>query len=92
MNKFLSIAVFALVDIVCFVQGAAILTYSLLNFSYKVEVVRNEAFTTLEMQNLPVAIGGYYYYSDPYIKIAIIGVSLIVTGFLMRSWRKNFSN
>ena len=90
MKKILPAVVFALVDIVCFVQGAVILTNSLLHFSYKVEVVHGEGFSSQEFQNTPVAIGGYYYYSDQYIKVALIGVALIITGFLMRSWRKNF--
>jgi len=90
MKKIMSTIVFALVDIVCFIQGSVILVYALLHFSYKVEVVRGDGLTTLEMQNIPVAIGGYYFYSEPFIKIALIGIALIITGFLMRSWRKNF--
>ncbi|MBM4171722.1 MAG: hypothetical protein FJ214_07640 [Ignavibacteria bacterium] len=90
MKKALSIMVSALVDVVCFVQGSVIMAYALLHFDYKVEIVRGEGFNTIEMQNVPVAIGGYYFYSEAYIKIALIGLALIVTGFLMRSWRKNY--
>ncbi len=90
MKKLMSTIIFALVDIVCFVQGSIILSYAILHFQYKVEIARGDGFTTPEMQNLPVAIGGYYYYSESYIKIALIGIALIITGFLMRSWRKSF--
>lgn len=82
--------VFALVDIVCFLQGSIILFYALLHFNYKVEIVRGEGLSTLEMQNIPLAIGGHYYYANQYIKVALIGLALIITGFLMRSWRKSF--
>lgn len=82
--------VFALVDIVCFLQGSVILFYALLHINYKVEIVRSEGLPALEVQNVPAAIGGYYYYADQYIKIALIGIALIITGFLMRSWRKSF--
>ncbi|MCL4550078.1 MAG: hypothetical protein M1495_16100 [Bacteroidetes bacterium] len=90
MKKILATIVFALVDVVCFLQGSIILFYALLHINYKVEIVRGEGLSTLEMQNVPVAIGGYYYYADQYIKIALIGLALILTGFLMRSWRKSF--
>ncbi len=90
MKKIMSVIVFALVDVVCFLQGGVILVYALLHISYKVEVVRGEGLTTLEMQNLQVAIGGYYYYSDQYVKVALIGIALLITGFLMRNWRKSF--
>lgn len=90
MKKLMITIIFAMVDIVCFVQGGAILAYALLHFQYKVEIARGEGFTTSELQNLPVAIGGFYYYSESYIKVAIIGIALIITGFLMRSWRKSF--
>lgn len=90
MKKILPVLVFALVDIVCFLQGAVILTYSLLHFSYKVEVVGGENFASQDFQNTSIAIGGYYYYSDQHIKVALIGVALITTGILMRNWRKNF--
>jgi hypothetical protein len=90
MKKIMSVIVFALVDIVCFLQGGVILAYALLHINYKVEIVRGEGLTTLEMQNIQVAIGGYYYYSDQYIKVALIGTALLITGFLMRSWRKSF--
>jgi len=90
LKKILSVIVFALVDIVCFLQGAVILSYALLNIKYKVEVARGEGLTSLEMQNVPVAIGGYYYYPESYIKVALIGIALIITGFLMRSWRRSF--
>jgi hypothetical protein len=90
MKKIMSVIVFALVDVVCFLQGGVILAYALLHISYKVEVVRGEGLTTLEMQNLQVAIGGYYYYSDQYVKVALIGTALLITGFLMRNWRKSF--
>jgi hypothetical protein len=90
MKKIMAELVFALVDIVCFIQGGVILLYALLHFDYKLEVVRGDNFNSVELVNLPVAIGGYYYYSDPYIKIALIGLALLITGFLMRSWRKNF--
>lgn len=91
MGKMLSTIVFAFVDVVCFLQGSVITAYALLHISYKVEIARGEGLTTLEMQNVPVAIGGYYYYTDQYIKVAIIGLALIITGFLMRSWRKSFN-
>ncbi|MEW6701163.1 MAG: hypothetical protein AB1298_00445 [Bacteroidota bacterium] len=90
MKKAMSVIVFALVDIVCFLQGSVIMFYALLHISYKVEIVRGEGLTTLEMQNVPVAIGGYYFYSEQYIKVALIGIALIITGLLMRSWRKSF--
>ena len=90
MRKIMSVLVFALVDIVCFLQGSIILAYALLHISYKVEIARGEGLTTLELQNIPVAIGGYYFYSEQYIKIALIGFALLITGFLMRSWRKSF--
>ncbi len=90
MKKIMSVIVFALVDVVCFLQGGVILAYALLHISYKVEVARGEGLTTLEMQNLQVAIGGYYYYSDQYVKVALIGIALLITGFLMRNWRKSF--
>jgi hypothetical protein len=90
MKKIMSLVVFALVDIVCFLQGGVILAYALLHVNYKVEIARGEGLTSLEMQNVPVAIGGYYFYSDQYVKIALIGIALLITGFLMRSWRKSF--
>lgn len=90
MKKAMSVIVFALVDIVCFLQGGVILAYALLHINYKVEIARGEGLTTLEMQNVPVAIGGYYFYTDQYIKMALIGIALLITGFLMRSWRKSF--
>ncbi|MCX7798434.1 MAG: hypothetical protein N2249_07405 [Melioribacter sp.] len=89
MKKLMITIIFALVDIVCFVQGGATLAYALLHFQYKVEIARGDGFTTSELQNIPVAIGGYYYYPESYIKVAIIGIALIITGFLMRSWRKS---
>jgi len=92
MKRMLSIVVFALVDIVCFLQGSVILAYALLHISYKVEIARSEGLTTLEMQSVPAAIGGYYFYTEQYIKVALIGLALTITGFLMRSWRKSFSN
>lgn len=90
MKKIMSVMLFALVDIVCFLQGGVILFYALLHINYKVEVARGEGLVTLETQNVPVAIGGYYYYSEQYIKIALIGLALLIAGFLMRSWRKSF--
>lgn len=89
MKKVMGAVVFALVDIVCFLQGGVIMAYALLHFNYKVEIVRSESYFGENIQNLPNAIGGYYYYSDAYIKIALIGLALIITGFLMRSWRKS---
>jgi hypothetical protein len=91
MKRILSIIVSALVDIVCFLQGAIILGYALLHFNYKIEVVRGEGLNAVEAQTVPIAIGGYYYYSDQYIKIGLIGLALIIIGFLMRSWQKSFS-
>lgn len=90
MKKLLLNILFAVVDVVCFLQGSVLLAYSLLHISYKVEIAHGEGLTTVEMQSIPVAIGGYYFYSDQYIKVAVIGIALIITGFLMRSWRKNF--
>lgn len=90
MKKLLTNILFAVVDIVCFLQGSVLLAYALLHFNYKVEIAHAEGLTTVEMQNVPTAVGGYYYYSDQYINIAIIGVALIVTGVLMRNWKKNF--
>ena len=92
MRRIMGIIVSALVDIVCFLQGSIIIAYALLHFSYKIEVVRGEGINPVETQNVPVAIGGYYFYSDQYIKVALIGLALIITGFLMRSWRKSYSN
>ena len=92
MRRIMGILVSALVDIVCFLQGSIILVYALLHFNYKIEIVRGEGINAVEAQTIPIAIGGYYYYSDQYIKIALIGVALILIGFLMRSWRKSFSN
>ena len=90
MQKAMSAIVFALVDIVCFLQGGVILGYALFHISYKVEIVRGEGLNMPEMQNVQVAIDGYYFYSEPFIKVALIGIALIITGFLMRSWRKNY--
>lgn len=90
MKKLLTALIFALVDIVCFLQGSVILIYALLHVKYKVEIARAEGFNSVELNNLPVAIGGYYYYPESYIKIAMIGIGLIVTGVLMRSWHKNY--
>jgi len=92
MRRIMEIIVSALVDIVCFLQGSIIVAYALLHFSYKIEVVRGEGINPVETQTVPVAIGGYYFYSDQYIKVALIGLALIITGFLMRSWRKSYSN
>jgi hypothetical protein len=90
MKKILVNILFAIVDIVCFLQGSILLVYSLLHLSYKLEIAHGEGLTTLEAQSVPVAVGGYYFFPDQYIKVAVIGVALIITGFLMRSWRKNF--
>ena len=90
MTHIMSTIVFASVDLVCFLQGSVLLLYGLINFSYKVEVVRGENYYALEAQQAPVAIGGYYYYPEAYAKIILIGLALIITGFLMRSWRKSF--
>ena len=90
MKKLLLNVLFAVVDIVCFLQGSVLLAYSLLHFSYKVEVSHGEGLTTVELQNVPTSVGGYYYYTDQYIQVAIIGIALIIAGVLMRSWRKNF--
>ena len=80
MRRIMGIIVSALVDIVCFLQGCIILAYALLHISYKIEVVRGEGINPVET------------HSDQYIKVALIGLALIVTGFLMRSWRKSYSN
>lgn len=90
MKKMALNVLFAVVDIVCFLQGGVLLAYSLLHFSYKVEVAHGEGLTTVELQNVPVAIGGFYFYTDQYIQVAVIGMGLIIAGLLMRSWRKNF--
>ncbi|KAF0152010.1 MAG: hypothetical protein FD143_1479 [Ignavibacteria bacterium] len=90
MKKLLANVLFAVVDLVCFLQGSLLLAYSLLHFRYKVDVSQGEGLTTVELQNVPTAVGGYYYYADQYIQVAVIGIGLIITGFLMRSWRKNF--
>ena len=90
MKKTISTILFALVDIVCFLQGGIILTYALMHISYKVEIARGESLSAIDTQNVPVAIGGYYYYPEQYIKVVLIGIALIITGFLMRSWRKSF--
>jgi hypothetical protein len=90
MKKMVLNVLFSVVDIVCFLQGAVLLAYSLLHFSYKVETAHGEGLNSVELQNVPVSSGGYYYYTDQYIQVAVIGLGLIITGFLMRSWRKNF--
>ncbi|MEW6653335.1 MAG: hypothetical protein AB1394_07690 [Bacteroidota bacterium] len=90
MKKLLVNVLFAVVDIVCFLQGSVLLAYSLLHFSYKVDVSYGEGLTTVELQNVPTTAGGHYYYTEQYIQVAVIGIGLIITGFLMRSWRKNF--
>lgn len=92
MRRILEIIVFALVDVVCFLQGSIIVAYALLHFSYKIEVVRGEGINPVETLNVPVAIGGYYFYTDQNVKVALIGLALIITGFLMRSWRKSYNN
>jgi hypothetical protein len=90
MKKIMSTIIFALVDLVCFLQGGVILMYGLMHITYKVEIARGDGISNFETQNVPVAIGGYYYFSDQYIKIGLIGIALLITGFLMRSWRKSF--
>ncbi len=90
MKHLMASIVFALVDIVCFLQGSIIFIYALLHFNYKMEVVRGDSYYALEGANIPATVSGYYYYHDSFIKIAMIGVALIITGFLMRSWRKEF--
>ena len=90
MKKIISTVLFALVDIVCFLQGGVILVYALMHISYKVEIARGDGLSAVDTQNVPVAIGGYYYYPEQYIKVVLIGIALIITGFLMRSWRKSF--
>ncbi len=91
MKKSIINILFVLVDIVCFLQGGVITAYALLNIDYKIEVAKGDGLTNLVMQNIPVSIGGYYFYSDQYITVAVIGIGLIITGFLVRSWRKTFS-
>jgi multidrug transporter EmrE-like cation transporter len=90
MKKLLTNLLFAIVDLVCFLQGGVLLVYALLHFSYKVEVAHSEGLTTVEMQNIPMAIGGHYFYSEQYINIALIGIALIIVGILMRDWKKKF--
>lgn len=89
-NNLILNILFVIVDVVCFLQGSVLLAYSLLHVSYKVDVSQGDGLTTVELQNIPVTIGGYYYYDDQYIKVAVIGIALIIAGFLVRSWRKNF--
>lgn len=83
MKRILTALLFAVVDIVCFLQGGIILTYALLHISYKSEIARGEGLTS-------IAVNGYYYYSEQYIKVALIGLGLLIVGLLMRSWRKSF--
>lgn len=91
MKKILTNILFAIVDIVCFLQGGVLVIYGLMHFNYKVDVGHSEGLTTVEMQNIPVGFGGHYYYNEQYINITLIGIGLIIIGFLMRNWRKNFN-
>jgi len=90
MKKLFLNVLFAVVDVVCFLQGSVLLVYALLHISYKVEISHGEGLTTVELQNVPASVGGYYYYTEQYIQVAVIGIALIIAGFLMRSWRKDF--
>ena len=91
MKRLMTNIVFALVDIACFLQGSIIIFYALLHFNYRTEFLSNSNYYFLENTNTsPIIVGGHYYYHDSYIKIAMIGLALVITGFLMRSWRKSF--
>jgi len=69
-----------IVDLICFVGGSILMIYNLLDF---------------KSGNTFYSRGGNtnaYYYSDDTQFLAAVGLGLIVSGFLIRSWGKENRN
>ena len=70
-----------IIDVICFVGGSSIFTGALFDF-------KNTSVVNINDLNSYSHIGSAYYYSDETLYYLALGISLIVLGFLNRSWEK----